>query len=478
MTCSGRILEEEKVAETENNISGTSITSNTDIATAQDTQPEDIISNPCDYVIADEYNLSDDADDTDTCPTETCRRDKKVHILYPLTGSLKCTELGCKYRTSQESWSGRKGGLLKHLEQQHDLPGLSVEKWCMMCQNTITHLYHIKKHECLKDCPTTNIIDEDLPFKCSKCTFQADTPGALRKHLRKHIADEAEARNSTVTTAIPPSPPQPSSPSTSEEHENSLDISLPSDNGEVMAAGIVDDTAGIEPDNISRSQPGVTNMNLRDPTDVPASEKFVDRLKDMYKYYSDNKWEEFESLVDEITKDAQKFVKLDKFTAAGTKKKEIEPHDPIAMQRLYRRNRRRTMRVLQGEQNTSCPIAHNLIKDKYYTQRSPSADFTVFDGAKRAERPVPMGQFSRGEVQRKLNKCENTAAGPDRLTYNHWKSYDDEARALTLIYNVCLKACKIPTAWKSSTTIMIPKTPETGVLSPYLPLSTSSSPAS
>lgn len=52
---------------------------------------------------------------------------------------------------------------------------------------------------------------------------------------------------------------------------------------------------------------------------------------------------------------------------------------------------------------------------------------------------------------------ENTAPGPDRLQYNHLRSFDTDAKVLTLIYNICLKARKVPSEWKKSTTIFIPK---------------------
>lgn len=60
-------------------------------------------------------------------------------------------------------------------------------------------------------------------------------------------------------------------------------------------------------------------------------------------------------------------------------------------------------------------------------------------------------------MRNKLKKCENTAPGHDRLTYNHWKGIDTDCRTLAHIFNICLKAKRIPTSWKTATTIFITK---------------------
>lgn len=75
----------------------------------------------------------------------------------------------------------------------------------------------------------------------------------------------------------------------------------------------------------------------------------------------------------------------------------------------------------------------------------------------KASDPPSFTPFTTEEVKQKLRASESTAPGGDRITYNHLKSYYNEAKVLTCIFNICLKAKKIPAAWKTSRTIFIPK---------------------
>lgn len=53
------------------------------------------------------------------------------------------------------------------------------------------------------------------------------------------------------------------------------------------------------------------------------------------------------------------------------------------------------------------------------------------------------------------HKAENTAPGPDKITYSNWRSLDPEAINITRILNICLKFRKILPEWKKSITILI-----------------------
>ncbi|GIY48208.1 LINE-1 retrotransposable element ORF2 protein [Caerostris darwini] len=66
-------------------------------------------------------------------------------------------------------------------------------------------------------------------------------------------------------------------------------------------------------------------------------------------------------------------------------------------------------------------------------------------------------EFTAKEVWAILKKAENTAPGPDRLTYHHLRLIDPGAKLLTKIFNLCVRFRKVPSNWKSSMTILIPK---------------------
>ncbi|XP_035232575.1 uncharacterized protein LOC118204353 [Stegodyphus dumicola] len=63
---------------------------------------------------------------------------------------------------------------------------------------------------------------------------------------------------------------------------------------------------------------------------------------------------------------------------------------------------------------------------------------------------LTLSPFSPAEIARKLYSAENSAPGHDRLSYNHWKAVDPDCTVLAAIFNICLKARKVPAAWKDS----------------------------
>ncbi|GBN97325.1 Retrovirus-related Pol polyprotein from type-1 retrotransposable element R2 [Araneus ventricosus] len=73
--------------------------------------------------------------------------------------------------------------------------------------------------------------------------------------------------------------------------------------------------------------------------------------------------------------------------------------------------------------------------------------------------PILENAISISEVAKKLARAENSAPGPDRLTYHHWRSLPEGNKFLATTFNVCLHFQKVPSSWKQTTTILIPKSP-------------------
>lgn len=101
-------------------------------------------------------------------------------------------------------------------------------------------------------------------------------------------------------------------------------------------------------------------------------------------------------------------------------------------------------------------------------------DLSVYNECIMAPVPPNTAPFTTEEVARKLKGSESTAPGPDRLAYNHLRSFDQEAKVRTIIYNICLKAGRIPDSWKISRTIFNPKGGEPNDASNWRPISLSS----
>ena len=111
-----------------------------------------------------------------------------------------------------------------------------------------------------------------------------------------------------------------------------------------------------------------------------------------------------------------------------------------------------------SESQQQCDIEPNVLAGHFYPEEGNfSPDLDLFKELKQAEAPVDLSHFSPEEVWAKLSKAENTAPGPDCITFNHWKRADPDAKALSSIFNLCIKYEKIPAAWKESRTVFIPK---------------------
>ena len=137
------------------------------------------------------------------------------------------------------------------------------------------------------------------------------------------------------------------------------------------------------------------------------------------------------------------------------------------IQRLFRRNRKRCVRgILEGENSGQCTIPAGDV-EAFFRNESSRAEVDVdnqpewLNDCLRApllnveweERPI-----SPGEVKAQMKRLPSSSApGPDRLPYKVWKAFDPEGVILARIFEVCRQRKKVPSAWKTSTTILIHK---------------------
>ncbi|GIY90130.1 retrovirus-related Pol polyprotein from type-2 retrotransposable element R2DM [Caerostris extrusa] len=69
--------------------------------------------------------------------------------------------------------------------------------------------------------------------------------------------------------------------------------------------------------------------------------------------------------------------------------------------------------------------------------------------------------------------CENTAPGPDRISYNRWRHLGPRGQLLTRLFNCCIQLQCIPMTWKESCTILLPKTDDRSSPSNWRPIALS-----
>ncbi|GIY55746.1 retrovirus-related Pol polyprotein from type-2 retrotransposable element R2DM [Caerostris darwini] len=149
--------------------------------------------------------------------------------------------------------------------------------------------------------------------------------------------------------------------------------------------------------------------------------------------------------------------------------------DPATCQRLYTRNRRRAVREITGNSGNRCKIPlDGLVQHFSNCWSAGDSDLSLF-GPLSSEGRVPDldTDFSPPEVWDILKKAENTAPGPDRLTYFHLRTIDPGALVLTKLFNICVRFRRVPGLWKCSTTILIPKAGDPELISNWRPIALS-----
>jgi hypothetical protein len=109
---------------------------------------------------------------------------------------------------------------------------------------------------------------------------------------------------------------------------------------------------------------------------------------------------------------------------------QADPEGAAHIQRLYRLNSKKAMRLIRGEASPYCTIPATDIESHFrecYSRRDGAlGDHPAPDCMPPPQtRPPPLLQEITPElVKRALSKAKNTAPGPDRITYAAWRRLD------------------------------------------------------
>lgn len=267
----------------------------------------------------------------------------------------------------------------------------------------------------------------------------------------------------------------------------------PVDEQSVPAAGIVVDRRPLSTNSRSSSSPSLSER-LEDtgadevddgahdtPVEAPTMEMPTDRtmlLAEQVRVLratlrsapTPESWATCEQAWSQAVALAAEAVRLPPSTP-GRPARDVNPDNATEIQRLYRRNRRRAVRLIMEGPTRSCTIPIRDIQDHWASTWSPrTADTSALFQRPAAPVPVNTASFSADEVLLRLRKSENTAPGPDRLTYQHWRSVDPEARFLSSLFNACVHHRRTPDSWRTSRTVLIYKKGDPSVPGNWRPI--------
>ncbi|GFT31326.1 retrovirus-related Pol polyprotein from type-1 retrotransposable element R2, partial [Nephila pilipes] len=126
--------------------------------------------------------------------------------------------------------------------------------------------------------------------------------------------------------------------------------------------------------------------------------------------------------------------------------------DTQAIQKAYSWKRRKCIRELVNPNPSRCHLSSGALFNHFNNfwslpEQDSSPDFL----------PLIVEDFSKELVCECLIAAENTTSGPDKFTYKHCREIYPKGKILSKLFNICLSLKRIPSSWKSSTTILIHK---------------------
>ena len=133
------------------------------------------------------------------------------------------------------------------------------------------------------------------------------------------------------------------------------------------------------------------------------------------------------------------------------------------LQRLYRSNRAKAVRQVLKEESPRCMIDGATIAAHFSPADAPQVTWEdrpdeVPDLIPAAGRSAQLtAPFRAEEVWGRLRRASNTAPGPDGLRYAAWRALDPGALLLTLAFELCRSAGRVPPAWLESETVLLHK---------------------
>jgi hypothetical protein len=148
---------------------------------------------------------------------------------------------------------------------------------------------------------------------------------------------------------------------------------------------------------------------------------------------------------------------------------------------LYRHSRSQAIREVTEAEPTFCKIPSDELFEhfSYIFQQGQPTDQTMptelpphIEYSTDDLNPF-VGEFTPEEVWTRLQRCGNTAPGPDGIRYSQWKKIFKGGHALNAVFNTVHRLSSIPQAWGKSVKILLFKQGKKSDVSNWRPISLS-----
>ncbi|GFS45290.1 retrovirus-related Pol polyprotein from type-1 retrotransposable element R2, partial [Nephila pilipes] len=391
---------------------------------------------------------------------------------FPLQTRTSCQTRHYSLQLDTEVWFTTNSSIKKHLNVFHNQKPSKVKYHCSICNSTIAK--NPAKHSCLVDnliLPPPAIDGDHWVCHICEC-FSANTQLAKKNHLDAHNRETIKNNSShlIIPTAsklkkklkskriqeLSEGPPGnlPLAPPLSEVNHNNLPISE-----EIEHIQKID----VEHNSILSS--------FAEPLDA------LFELDDM-----ENAQLIFENLLKDLTSVIENHFHLspspnnnNKPSATTSKNNRTDSQNAQLIQKQYRWNRKKCVRNIVNPSTSFCPINKECIKAHFSNIWAPPPHTYQFQSCSPPSLPQVIDIITPESAAACLRRCENSAPGPDKISYQHWKTIDPNCTIISKIFHICLKLNNIPSPWKDSNCILIPKKGDLSTIENWRPITLSNS---
>ncbi|GBN04856.1 hypothetical protein AVEN_124472-1 [Araneus ventricosus] len=349
----------------------------------------------------------------------------------------------CTKHFLTKSWYSTRGDLVRHLNRDHKIRILKSYYWCSLCNQHIPK--NPSNHPCLKRSFLLSRPSDPLQWVCTTCNDSFSSEVGLRNHEIAH-KKSAIASSGVQPNIIPPKK--------SRRRGKLPQVPAPDGVSEVITTPASSDADAI-----------AANILTPPPSGEDCDESYLRPFTDsiltlLSEEATDDNFHLFCELVSNAIEEVRK-NEISPPSASASQRdrsKRIDPKEPKLIQPLFKKNRKRAVRLITGNEGDFCKINPSILQP-FFTSAWEHSTYGggVYVPSTENRTPVLESPFTVGEIRRKLKEAENTSAGPDRLTYYHWKSIEDSGSFLCSVFNACVHFRKVPPSWKLSTTILIAK---------------------
>ncbi|XP_023215159.1 uncharacterized protein LOC111617978 [Centruroides sculpturatus] len=138
----------------------------------------------------------------------------------------------------------------------------------------------------------------------------------------------------------------------------------------------------------------------------------------------------------------------------------FNPAEASRLQRLYRANKHKAFEEVTRGASRFCSASKAALTEHFSaTNPAPSEPLcSLLPPRLQPTTSNPLHTtFTPTEVAKRLTKCHNTAPGPDGIRYYIWRRLDPQGHILSAVFNAVQRIGHVPSAWKTSTTILLHK---------------------